>query len=191
MTELATLEALGFTREEIAERVIDRITSEILYSSSDDGDGYSHRVESGFKRELVGIVTSRINEAVVKIADEKITPIIGDLVSGHTLQATNSWGEKVGQPVTFTEYLVQRADAYMTEQVDYNGKPKGTDGFSWTGRGTRVAYMIDKHLHYHVESAMKTALANANASITKGLNETVRHAISNLKVEVKTEVKTK
>ena len=45
----------------------------------------------------------------------------------------------------------------MQEEVDYNGKPKGTDSFSWRPRSTRVAYMVDEHLHYSIERAMKDA----------------------------------
>ena len=184
------LEALGFTKEEIAERVIDRITASILTTGATDEDGYGYEVPSEFKRDLDKAVKARIDAEVTRIGDEHILPHIADLIDGVTLQQTNQWGEAKGEPVTFTEYLVERAEAYMTEPVDYNGKTKKESGnFSFSAKGTRVAYMIDKHLHYAIDTAMKKALADANATIAKGLNESVRTAIKNLTVNVKTEVK--
>ena len=184
------LEALGFSKEEIAERVIDRICSSILSTQTSDEDGYGYEIPSEFKRDLDRAVKARIDAEVTRIADKHITPRIGELIEGVSLQRTNEWGEAKGEPVTFTEYLVQRAEAYMTETVDYQGKSKKENGsFSFTGCGTRVAYMIDEYLHHSIETAMKQALADANATIAKGLNETVRNAINNLTVNVKTEVK--
>lgn len=184
-----TLEALGFSKDEIANRIIDRAVAQLLSATDEDEDGYSYGVPSTFAAQIDKVIREKIDAAVVKAGDEVIAPRISELVTGHTMQATNQWGEARGEKITFTEYLVQRASAYMTEQVNYEGKAKGTDSYSWTAKGTRVAYMIDKHLHYHIDTAMKKALQDANNSIAKGLNEAVRVAISNLTVNVKTEVK--
>lgn len=184
------LEALGFTREEIAERIVERITASILTSQSADEDGCGYSVPSEFKRDLDAAVKAKIDTQVKQIADQHIAPRVAELIDSVTLTKTNQWGEAKGEPVTFTEYLVERAEAYMTEPVSYDGKTKGEcGGFSFNPRGTRIAYMIDKHLHYSIETAMKKALADANATIVKGLNETVKTALNNLTVNVKTEVK--
>lgn len=187
--DTALLETLGLSKDEIAERVIDRAVQQLLHGSREDEDGYSYGVPSSFAQQIDKVIREKIDAAVIKAGDEVIAPKITALVEGHVLQQTNSWGEKVGKSVSFTEYLVQRAEAYMTEQVNYEGKPKGSDSYSWSAKGTRVAYMIDKHLHYSIDTAMRKALADANATIAKGLNEAVKVAINNLTVNVKTEVK--
>lgn len=115
---------------------------------------------------------------------------MNDIVENMVLTETNRWGEKTGKSVTFKEYLVQRAEAYMQEEVNYEGKPRGTDSFSWSARSTRVAYMIHKHLHYEIEAAMKTALANVNSAVTKGLHEATKIAINEVTSKLKVDVKT-
>jgi hypothetical protein len=191
VADTATLEALGFTKDEIFQRVVDTIVRDLTQSRCEDEDGEVWFGESEFKRGLDKAVQARIDAEVVKTADQHIAPRIAELIDGVTFQQTNQWGEKRGEPMTFIEYLVERAEAYMTEPVNYEGKPRGTDSYSWTAKGTRVTYMIDKHLHYSIETAMKQALSEANAAIGKGLNEAVKVAIGNLTVQMKTEVKTR
>jgi hypothetical protein len=192
MSNAATIEALGFTKDEIAQRVVDTIVRDLTQQSHEDEDGERWFGESEFKRGIDKAVRERIDAEVTRVADEHIAPRIAELIDGCTLQQTNQWGEKRGEPVTFTEYLVQRAEEYMVEPVSYDGKTREQNGgYSFTAKGTRVAYMIDKHLNFAIETAMKQALGEANASIAKGLNEAVRTAISNLQVQMKTEVKTR
>jgi hypothetical protein len=136
------------------------------------------------------MVKARLDQVVNDLANKHVLPRVEAMVEGLVLQQTNQWGEKVGKPITFIEYLTQRAEAYMTEDVNYEGKPKGTDSFSWSKRSTRVAYMIDKHLHYSIEQAMKAALASVNNSVAAGLEEATKTAIrevtSKLTVKVET-----
>lgn len=191
MSDVATLEALGFTKDEIAERIIDRAVQQLLKAEDHDEDGYSYGVPSTFASQIDTVIRQKIDEAVVKAGDEVVAPAIGKLLEGHVMQRTNEWGEKRGEAVSFNDYLVQRAEAYMVEQVDFQGRAKQTSDYNWKPSGTRVATMIDKYLHHHIEQAMKEALSQANSHIAKGLNEAARIAISNLQVVVKTEVKTK
>ena len=48
-------------------------------------------------------------------------------VESFCLTETNKWGKKTGKSMTFTEYLVQRAELYLTEKVDLRGKAKGEE----------------------------------------------------------------
>lgn len=186
----STLEALGFTKEEIADRIIDRAVAQLLQATAEDEDGFSYGVPSTFASKIDKVIREKIDAAVIKVGDEFIEPRITAMVEGHVLQKTNEWGERRGEPVSFTEYLVQRAEAYMTEQVNYEGKAQKESGsYSFTAKGTRVAYMIDKHLHYSIDTAMRKALQEANTTIGKGLSEAVNTAIKNITVNVKTEVK--
>lgn len=192
MSDTATLEALGFTKDEIAERIIDRAVQQLLKAEDYDEDGHSYGVPSTFATAIDKAIRQKLDEAVVKAGDEVIAPKIAELIDGHVMVRTNEWGEKKGEPVSFTEYLVQRADAYMVEEVSFDGKSKAqSDSYSFRKFGTRVAYMIDKHLAFHIERAMAAAVGNAHSTIAASLNDAVKIAIGNLQVHVKTEVKTK
>ena len=185
-----TLDALGLDQDKLAEKLVDRLAQNMLTSIGYDEDGDEWFGTSAFAKKLNDMGTARLNAIVGELADKHVLPRVNEMVEGLVLQQTNQWGEKVGKPVTFIEYLTQRADAYMREEVNYDGKTKQENGgFSWSKRSTRVAYMIDKHLHYSIESAMKAALANVNNSVAAGLEEATKTAIREVtnKLTVKVE----
>lgn len=193
MTTALSIEALGLTKDEIVDRLIERLAETLLnsYTTDDDGDSV-HTGPSRFAEALEQKVMERVNVAIEEIAGKHVLPNVGAYIEGLVLQETNRWGEKTGKPVTFIEYLVQRAEAYLTEQVDYNGKAKReSDSYSWRGTQTRISAMIHEHLHFHIERAMKEALANANSAIVKGLNETVQMKLGEIAAALKVKVETR
>lgn len=186
------LKDLGFTQAELQERVVDRLCEELLDQKAFDEDGREVYRTSRYKAEVEKRVVKAIDAAVTKVCDGLIAPRIEDLVNSVTLQKTNEYGEKKGEPVTFIEYLVKRAETYMTEQVDYNGNDKATSrDYNWTGRTTRVAHMVNSHLQFHIETAMKKALADANSAIAKGLEDAVKIKIAEIQAGLKVAVTTK
>lgn len=190
MTEL-TLESLGLDQDKLADKLVDRLAQNMLTSIGYDADGDEWFGTSPFAKKLNDMVKARLDQVVNDLADKHVLPRVNEMVEGLVLQQTNKWGEKVGQPVTFKEYLCARAEAYMQEEVDYQGKPKGTDSFSWRPRSTRVAYMIDEHLHYSIESAMKDAFTKVNSSIAQGLEKATKQAISEVTSKLTVKVATK
>lgn len=186
-----TIEALGLSRDELAERILDKAVSEMLSMQTYDEDGEPFGSKNtAFANALQAKIKQRIDTAIDEIAAKNVLPNVGAYVESLVLQETTKWGAKVGQPVTFIEYLVQRAEAYMTEHVNYEGRSKSeAGGYSWSASQTRVAHMIHKHLHYEIESAMKQALADVNKSVAKGLHETVRISLNEAAAKLKVEVK--
>lgn len=173
-----TLESIGLDQDKLAEKLVDRLAQNMLTSIGHDEDGHEWFGTSPFASKLNNMVKARLDQVVTELADKHVLPRVNELVEGLVLQETNRWGEKTGSKITFIEYLTQRADSYMQEEVNYEGKTKTENGgFSWSKRSTRVAYMIDKHLHYSIEQAMKAALANVNSSIAAGLEEATKTAI--------------
>jgi hypothetical protein len=186
------LEALGFTREEVADRVVAAAVAQLMRQVRIGEDGEeAGEMPSEFARRLNLQVQSRIDEAIAAIVAKHILPNAQSYVESVTLQATNKWGEARGKPVSFLEYLTQRAEAYMTEEVDHSGKPKGTDSFGWRGRQTRIAHMVHEHLHYHIERAMKEALTVANSAIARGIEETVKLKLAEVVAGIKAKVEVK
>lgn len=190
MAKEITLESLGLDEDALVEKLVDRIAGNVLQSLRYDEDGDEWFGDSPVAQKLNRMVKDRLDAVVVEMGNKHVLPRVNEMVEGLVLQGTNRWGEKVGKPVTFKEYLCQRAEAYMKEEVDYNGKPKGTDSFSWRAKSTRVAYMIDKHLHYSIENAMQDAFKQANNSIAEGLEEATKKAINEVTGKLKVSVKT-
>lgn len=188
-----TLKMLGLTTDELTNRLIDKCVEQLLTGVSFDEEGDEWRSKSTLAHKLDERIKQHIDAAVATLADKHVLPKVSEYIEGLTLQTTNQWGEKRGQSVSFIEYLTVRADAYMREEVNYDGKSKAEtgDNYGFKVSGTRVASLINKHLNYSIESAMKAALANANSSIALGLEGAVKVALQNatnaLKVSVKTQ----
>lgn len=183
------LKDLGIGQEELQERVVKMLCDRVLKSKESDDEGEEFEVASEFSQKIEGAVREKINEAVSQIADKHLLPKIADQVETVTLQKTNEWGEEKGDPVTFVEYIIKLAGEYMVEKVDYDGKAKGRgDSYGWRGTQTRLAHMIDKHLHYSIHQAMKEMLTEANSQLSKGLAETcevkLKEILTGLKVKV-------
>ena len=162
-----TLQDIGLSQEEMANRVIDAIADRFI----DDRD-FGKLIHAKVDKAIV----EQIDAAVAQLSSETIAPRITEMVEGHCLQETNKWGEATGQKLTFTEYLIDRAERFLTEQVDHNGQSKieSGDSYGWKPYAGRVATMIDNHLQYSISTAMKKALESTNSKIAEGIAVTVK-----------------
>lgn len=194
MSEL-TLEALGITKEELQSRVIDRLVQHALNDSyidwDDDGEGSEVKRPSKFANKLRDEVQARVDAAVAEIAEKHILPNAAQYIENVTFQPTNRWGEKQEKAKTFREYLAERAENYLTEEVNYEGKSRAECGsYSFTKSQSRITHMVHKHLHYQIERIMTDAVKTANSAIAKGIQETVKikleEIVGGLKVAVTT-----
>lgn len=189
-TEIS-LASLGLDEEKLAEKLVDRLAQNMLTSIGYDEDGDEWFGTSPFANKLNTMVKARLDQIVNDLADKHVLPRVNEMVEGLVLQQTNQWGEKVGQPVTFIEYLTQRAEAWMREEISFDGKTKAQDSFGWRKYGTRVEYLIDKHLQYSIEKAMKEAVSEANKTIAGGLVDAVKIKLGEIAASLKVDVKTK
>lgn len=179
------LKDLGLTQEELIDRIVVRVASGLMYDDEEEGD-------SEFARTIQTRIEERVDQAVDNIALRNVLPSMEEYIETATLQATNDWGTPKGDPMTFVEYLVARAEAYMTEGVNYEGKTKAENRYdSWKKTQTRIAHMVDRHLHYSIETAMKNALQVANNAISEGIQEAVKIKLAEVVEKLKVEVKTK
>lgn len=191
-----TLESLGITKEELTERIVKRLADGLLFqedqAADEDRDLYSYSTESEFAAKLQEMVREKVDAAVTDLASRTVVPQITDIIETFAIQRTNNYGEKRGEPVTFVEYLTSRAEAFMTEQVNSDGKTKEEASGSWYGgKTTRIAYMIDKHLHYSIQSAMHGAIATANASIVEGIKKAVEMKLAEIKTQLSVKLETR
>lgn len=183
-----TLTQLGLTEEELQQRLIEAIASGLMGDTAYDEEGVPFPCASEFARRLQDQLTKALDAQVEAIAQEHIIPGVSELIENATLQRTDEWGEKIGESLTFTQYLVQRAEAYLTEPVDYEGKPTHR---SDRRQQTRLTYLVDRRLHYRIEAAMKEAVTNANEILAGALAETARIKLQEIAKRLQVRVETR
>lgn len=191
MTTL-TIESLGITKEELAERVVDRVATAMLESTVADEDGEPTGIPSRFSAVLESRIQQRVERAIDEIAGRHVLPNVSAYVEKLSLQETNKWGEARGQKISFIEYLVSRAENYLTEEVDHQGRSKReSDVYSWRKSTTRISYLVHQHLQYSIEIAMKKALENANSHIVGGIEKAIKIKLDEVAAQLQISVKTK
>jgi len=190
--DLKSLEALGITADELINRIVDKCVEQLMTDVNFDEDGDEWRGRSAIASQLDARIKKQIDDTVNALAERHILPNVSAYIENLTLQTTNQWGEKKGQKVTFIEYLTQRAEDYMQEKVNFEGKAKTeAGGYSWNGTQTRITHLVHQHLHYSIESAMKQALQIATSGIATGLQETCKAKLGEIAQQLKVEVKTR
>jgi hypothetical protein len=191
------IEDLGISKEDLLARVIDKIASDAMaqhvLQTDEDGEEFEDRIPTRMAQAVEERVVNKIDEAIDNIAAKHVLPNVAEYVETITLQQTNKWGERVGEPMTFIEYLVERAQAYLQEPVDYEGTPvdKRKAYRSSSVTQTRITHLVERHLHYSIEKAMKEAVKTANDAITGGIEQAVKIKLQEVSEGLKVTVKTK
>ncbi len=176
------IESLGITKADLINRIVEAAVEHVL-DGHDAGDRVVRRVQEK--------ITDQVNAAVEEIGDKQVLPLMVAKIDTLAMQVTTGWGEKIGKPVTFREYMQQRAEKYMTEEVNYEGMDAAecrSRSNSFNKSQTRIAHMVNKHLHYEIEIAMKDALKAANSQIAAGIQETVKIKLAEIAASIKTTV---
>ena len=193
--DLKSLEALGITAEDLTERIVERAVDDLLNSTGFDPENDEEvRYESRFKKEIEKRIQTAVDVKIGALAAEHLLPRLGQMIETANLRRTNHYGEPKGEPMTFIEYIANRADAYMTEDVDYHGKSKaeletrGESTYQWRSCGPRITVLMRSYIHDHLEKSAKTALVDVNkvfvTAIQKSAQDAIASAAAALKVSV-------
>lgn len=191
MADLFNLESLGITKEDLITRLVDKIAEDALTESGVDEWGDFGGRETTLARMIDARIKTSIDAAVSAQFEKHVASNVESYIEGFTIKSTNTYGEAIGKTLTFTEYLVKRADEYMVEKVDFEGKTAAESrGFSHNAAQTRITYLVDKYLHHKISIAAQETLGGILVHITDGLTETARiklaEAAKNLTITVKT-----
>ncbi len=184
------LVALGLNQEQLQDLVASKVANALLAREEYGEDSREEVRSSRFFKAVNNLVRDEVDAAVRRMAETSILPMVGTHIEGVLLQETNNWGQAVGEPMTFLEYLTQRAEHYLTEPVDYEGKSQAeSNGYSFKSTQSRIAHMVDRHLHYAIETAMKDALVTANSALAEGIEATVKMKLREISNSIKVVVK--
>ena len=186
------LESIGFSRQELQDRVVTKMAANLLsgtpldmgFDIDADEAAKCSSYTSSMRTDLQVFIHRVINDKVEEIAVREVVPKVGALVDGAVLQETNKYGEEKGQPKTFIEYIVDRADAYMMTLVDRDGNERDPKGYN-SVKQTRLTFLISKHLQEDIETAMKEAMKVGISSVVKAIHETVRIQLNTIAANMK------
>ena len=142
--DIQTLEALGISKADLLEKVVDKVAADILLDSYvDDGGDYGNR-DTTFAKAMKRMVVERIKALVAKEAEERVLPSVVALVEQAVMVKTNRYGDKVAEPRTFREYIAEQVVEWMGEKVDPQGKVQADYhyGDQFKSAGTRVQQLV-------------------------------------------------
>lgn len=189
--DIATLEALGINKEDLAERIVDQAVSALLYSTGFNPETEEEtRYESRFQKEVEKRVQQAVDAKIAALAAEHVLPKVGEMIEQADMRKTNGYGEPVSPPMTFKEYIAHRADAYMSEDVNYQGQSKSESGdsYNWRKEGPRLTVLMKMYIKDTLEKSAKAAVTDVNkviaANIEKAAKDAIVSAAANLKVSV-------
>ncbi len=191
--DIKTLEALGLNVESLGDKIIEQAVYQLLnYSGFDPDSDIETRYESRFKKEIGERIQRAVDTKIAALAAEHLLPRVGELIESADMRKTNTWGEPTSPPMTFKQYLGHRAEAYMTEEVDCNGKSKeeASGGYGWTKSGPRLTVLMKLYIKESMEKAARAAVNDVNKALAKSLETAARDAIhataANLKIAIST-----
>jgi hypothetical protein len=186
-----SLQELGFSKEEIEQKIVDRIVDRLMSEyMHDDETGGSYPADSHLARKFHEVVKKHVDRQINKMAEEYIVPNVKTIIESVALQATNQWGESVGEPKTFIEYLTESANNYLSQPVDYNGQPTTRNSYSKDTQ-TRLTHLVHQHFHYAIESAMKDAVEQVKKAIGPLLQQTCKMKLEEIASTLKVSLASK
>lgn len=185
--DINTLQALGISIEELGNRIVDQAVETLLNTSGFNPETEEEtRYESKFKREIEKRLQTAVDAKISALAAEHIVPRVGEMIEQANLRKTNNYGEPKGEPMSFVEYIASRAEAYMAEDVDINGKSK-TDGdsYNWRSCGPRLTVLMKSYIRDTLETHARKALVDVNSVIVKNFEKAARDAITSAGSSIK------
>ena len=189
--DIATLSALGISPEELGNRIVDQAVETLLNTTGFNPDTEEEtRYESRFKREIEARVKQAVDEKIAALAAVHLVPRVGEMIESANMQKTNGYGELKGEPMTFKEYIAHRAEAYMSENVNYHGKSKAEDGdsYNWRSEGPRLTVLMRNYIRETLEAAAKAAVNDVNKVIADNIGKAAKQAIAQAGAAIKVSV---
>jgi len=180
--DIATLEALGVNKEDLAERIVGQAVHALLYSTGYGEDEEESTYASKFKSEIERRVKDAVDAKINALAQEHVIPRVGELIEQTDMRKTNSYGEPKSPSMTFKEYIADRAAIYMTEDVDSQGRSKAesTDSYNFRIAGPRLTVLMKMYIRDSMETAAKGAVNDVNKVIAKNIAKAATDAISTM-----------
>lgn len=189
--DIKTLEALGISPETLGDRIVEQAVEVLLNTTGFNPETEEETsYESKFKREIEKRIQKAVDDKIAALAAVHLVPRVGELIEKTNMQKTNSYGEPKGESMTFIEYIASRAEVYMSEDVNYDGKSKveSGDSYNWKSSGPRMTVLMKSYIRQTLEDHAKKALTDVNAVIAKNIEKAALEAITSAAASLKVSV---
>ncbi len=187
--DIKTLEALGISTETLGDRIVNQAVEALLSSSGfDPNTDQETRYVSRFKKEIEVRIQKAVDEKIAALAAAHLIPRVGEMIESADMRRTNTYGEPKSPPMTFKEYIASRAESYMSEDVDYNGKSKAEGDYNWRSCGPRLSVLMKSYIKDSMEKAAKSAVNDINKVIANNIEKAAKDAIASAASAIKVAV---
>ena len=187
--DIQTLESLGLHIELLGDRIVNQCVEALLRSTGFDPETEQEiRYESRFKREIDTRIQKAVDSKIAALAEEHLLPRVGEMIESANLQQTNNYGEPKGKPMTFIEYIVARAEAYMSEPVNWKLKTRQEESYNWSNEGPRLVVLMKLHIKDTLDREAKAAVSDVNKVIAKNITQAAKDAIASAADSLKVSV---
>ena len=177
--DIKTLEALGISPEALGDRIVDQAVEVLLNTCGFDPDTEQEtRYESRFKKAIEARIQKAVDEKIAALAAVHLIPRVGEMIEKADMRQTNRYGEPQTPPMTFKEYIAARAESYMAEDVDSQGKNKAEGDYRWRASGPRLTVLMRMYIKDTMEKAAKEAVTDVNKVIAKNIEKAAKDAIA-------------
>lgn len=179
--DIKTLESLGINTETLADRIVEQAVEALLSSTGFDPENeVETSYESRFKKEIQNRMQKAVDAKIAALAEVHLVPRVGEMIEKANLQKTNGYGEPKSEPMTFIEYIVSRAESYMSEDVNHEGKSKAEmrDSYGWSSSGPRLTVLMKIYIRQTLETHAKNAIKDINAVVAQNMQKAAIEAIA-------------
>ncbi|WJR24923.1 hypothetical protein LU687_011250 [Pseudomonas asiatica] len=184
--DIKTLEALGVSATDLADRIVNQAVHTLLHSVGYDEDGEEFSRSSRFQQQIQQRVKEAIDQKIDAMFAEHVLPRVGEIIESADMRKTSSFGEPKGEPMTFKEYIASRAEAYMSEKVNVSGQSKDESGdYNWRESGPRLTVLMRLYIKDTLEKSAKSAINDVNKVIAKNIEQAAKDAINSCAASLK------
>lgn len=164
------LSALGITREELIDRIVEKVANDLMGDEERLGvrvrDVINTKVDKAVALALTAAMPARVDAVFEKALSVEYTPI-------------NIWGEPTGAPRSIREVMLERAAQYMEQPVNEVGNPISTNSYGPKGV-TRLQYYAGVAVKEAMNKETFVVLEQMKAEYSKKLREAVGVALASL-----------
>lgn len=122
-------------RDEVKGKIIETATEKLLYGTYTDESGPAGAMRS----EIVSAVAKALKEKL----DTEVSKMVQDTLAG-TVQPTNEFGEKAGQPISLRERIATMVREWFEERVDNFGRPVSRASYEYGRAPTRAQHEVNR-----------------------------------------------
>ena len=172
-------EAIGLTKKEVQDRLIETLADRMLKAKGWDNDGYEISLPSTLRHQLDELITKRMDRAVQAAFDATVPSTIDEFVASYKIKQTNEYGEAKGRELSFVEFITERVQGYLLEPVDYQGvsereaKAKGNSWYQRDKTNNRITHMLNSRLEAAINEGIEKAFKDTKSLLAGGIEAAV------------------